>query len=296
MLISECLETRALKGLIKLSGLCLLGLVLFGIALDAVAREVVGNVTLLKGVVTAQADDKTLRTLAKGSEIFLSDQLETSRDSFVVIKMTDGGKFTLRPETVLQVIAYSQEPGKEEEKMRLLKGGLRAITGAIGHIRPDAVKMETRTTTIGIRGTDYVIHDCLDCALIETKLGDKARIPPGPSGALGGTLPVITVQDADARRILEREKIGDIKNAVYFAVLDGKIFAQSGDERIDLDAIDACYRAGKTPADADQEFHCLIEIPRFVLYDAYLNPPDDEFTLFNAFSELDDENEFCEVN
>ncbi|MEE9448057.1 MAG: FecR family protein [Arenicellales bacterium] len=260
------------------------------------AQTVVGKVSLLKGVVTAQSVDQALRTLAKGSEILLSDELETSQDSFVVIKMSDGGKITLRPNTILQVLAYSEKPGAEEEKMKLVKGGLRAITGAIGHARPEAVKFEARTTTIGIRGTDFVIYDCIECELLEKSLGDKARIPPGRKDKAGTAYPVITVIEGATRRVLEREEVAEIKNAVYFAVLDGKIFAQSGDERIDLDAIDACYRAGETPLDPDQEFHCLIEIPKFVLFDTYLNVPNDEFTLFNVFRELNDEAELCEVN
>ena len=66
---------------------------------------------------------------------------------------------------------------------------------------------------------------------------------------------------------------------------------------IDLEAIDACYRAGETPYDDDQDFHCLIEIPKFILFDEYLNNPQSEFTLFNAFREIGtDESQMCEVN
>lgn len=274
--------------------ICML-LALMVISPVASANQVVGSVTLLKGVVTAQAANDALRTLAKGSDVYLSDQLETSRDSFVVIGMNDGGKITLRPETVLQVISYSEEAGREEEKMKLVKGGLRAISGAIGRARPEAVQLETRTTTIGIRGTDFLAYDCLSCDQEEKRLSDKARIPPGLKDSEGNPLPVLTVIDADTRRILEREEVGEIKRAVYFAALDKKIYAVSGDQRIDLEAIDACYRAGKTPFDPDQEFHCLIEVPNFMLLDSYLMRENDEFTLYNIFRELNDENELCEI-
>lgn len=262
-------------------------------------ETVVGKVSLLKGVVTAETQGQATRLLAKGSEVFLKDRIETSEDSFVVVKMADNGKLTLRPETVLEVQSYSQVPGKEQERLKLIKGGLRVLTGLIGQSRPDAVKMETRTTTIGIRGTDYIIRDCVDCEAEENALGDFSRVPPKRKGAADGSpLPVITILDADTRRVLEREEVGRIKNAIYFAVLDGKIFAQSGEERIDLEAIDACYRAGDTPTDPDEEFHCLIEIPRFVLYDRYLNNPGsaDDFTLFNIFKELKDKEAICEID
>lgn len=260
--------------------------------------QTVGTVSLLKGVVTAQTEGQAVRILARGSDIFLLDQLETSEDSFVVVKMSDNGKMTLRPNTILKVQAYNQSPGKEQESMKLIKGGLRILTGLIGQRRPESVKMETRTTTIGVRGTDYIVRDCVDCEAEENALSEFSRISPHRKGAGEGPLPIITVIDADTRRVLEREEVGQIKNAIYFAVLDGKIFAQSGSERIDLDAIDACYRGGDTPTDPDQEFHCLTEIPRFVLYDRYLNIPssEDEFTLFNIFKELKGKEAICEIN
>lgn len=277
----------------------ILAVVLSGHSLNAAAIELAGKITLLKGVVTAEGKGQPFRSLAKGSEVFISDRIETSADSFLVMKMTDGGKITLRPNSIFEVVSYNANKGQEEEKFKLIKGGFRAVSGAIGHARPENVKMETRTTTIGIRGTDIVVYDChdQDCSLLEKQLGNKSRIPPGRKGNNGGVSPIITVLAADTKRVLEREEVADIKNAVYFAVLEGKIFAQSGNERIDLEAIDACYRAGETPFDEDQDFHCLIEIPKFILFDEYLNVPQSEFTLFNAFREIGkDESQMCEVN
>ncbi len=260
----------------------------------AQSAQIIGEVSLVKGVVTAQSAIQAIRTLAKGSEVYLKDQIETAKDSFVVIKMADGGKLTLRPETQLLVQAYNQTAGQEEEKLKLIKGGLRALSGLIGRTRPASVKLETRTTTIGIRGTDYVVRDCVNCEVDEQALGDKPRIPPGPRGNAGGALPTVILFDEQTRRILDREEVGRIKKAVYFAVFDGGISAQSGNEQIDLDAVDACYRPGKT--ELDREFHCLLEIPRFLLHDKYLNLNRDEFTLYNAFSALDEEDEICQLD
>ena len=58
----------------------------------------VGKVILLKGIVTANSQHRSLTALAKGSEIYLHDRIETAASSFVVIRMNDGGKLTLRPE------------------------------------------------------------------------------------------------------------------------------------------------------------------------------------------------------
>jgi hypothetical protein len=35
---------------------------------------------------------------------------------------------------------------------------MRMITGLIGKTNPDAVRVETQTATIGIRGTDFIVQ------------------------------------------------------------------------------------------------------------------------------------------
>ena len=40
----------------------------------------------------------------------------------------------------------------------LLRGSMRMITGLIGKKQPDAVRVETQTATIGIRGTDFIVQ------------------------------------------------------------------------------------------------------------------------------------------
>ena len=55
----------------------------------------------------------------------------------------------------------------------LLRGSLRMITGLIGKTQPDAVRVETQTATIGIRGTDFIVQ--ADASR------DGAASPPRPS-------------------------------------------------------------------------------------------------------------------
>jgi hypothetical protein len=42
--------------------------------------------------------------------------------------------------------------------VRLGRGSLRMITGLLGKAHPDAVRVETQTATIGIRGTDFIVE------------------------------------------------------------------------------------------------------------------------------------------
>ena len=57
---------------------------------------------------------------------------------------------------------FSQdEPQKDSFFYKLVKGGLRAVSGLIGKRGdPDAYKLGTETATIGIRGTTFGADDC----------------------------------------------------------------------------------------------------------------------------------------
>jgi len=111
---------------------CLLVLLPFKV----IANTPVGSVLIAKGVVTASVKNSGLRTLSKGSEVFLGETISTASDSFVVVKMNDNSKVSLRPLSEVILEKYSEESGKEEALFDLLKGGLRAISGDIGKKRP----------------------------------------------------------------------------------------------------------------------------------------------------------------
>ncbi len=61
------------------------------------------------------------------------------------------------------------KPQEDGALLRLLKGGLRTVTGLMGKRRPDAFQLGTATATIGIRGTDFVVRVCTDDCTADTK-------------------------------------------------------------------------------------------------------------------------------
>jgi hypothetical protein len=74
------------------------------------------------------------------------------------LKFTDGGLVSLQPNSELKIDQYRFVDGAEEGQLAIfsfLKGGLRAVTGLIGHRNRPAYQMNTAVATIGIRGTEY---------------------------------------------------------------------------------------------------------------------------------------------
>lgn len=76
------------------------------------------------------------------------------------IRFDDGGWVSLEPRTVFQVNEYAQRP-EDNIVLALLRGGARAVTGALSSRNPTNYRMNTPTSTIGIRGTSFQVTYCL---------------------------------------------------------------------------------------------------------------------------------------
>src|SRR5262249_52466847 len=69
----------------------------------------------------------------------------------------DNALMIVRPSTQIRVTSYrytENDPGSTS-LIRLVKGGMRFVTGLMGKLNRDNVQFETVVATIGIRGTDF---------------------------------------------------------------------------------------------------------------------------------------------
>ena len=123
-----------------------------------------GVITHLSGTMSVQRLDGSVRILSQKSEVQPGDVLTTQRDSYAQINFTDGSAATMRPNTTMKLESYSftqEKPQGDAMFMRLLKGGLRTVTGLIGKRGDqDVYKIGTSTATIGIRGSTGESHHC----------------------------------------------------------------------------------------------------------------------------------------
>jgi ferric-dicitrate binding protein FerR (iron transport regulator) len=135
-----------------------------------------GNVSQLSGTLSVKKPDGTVRILSQKSEIRPGDTLQTERDSYAQVRFADGSQVTLKPNTTVRLDQFrfaQDKPQEDAFAMRLLKGGLRAVTGGLGKRNPDKVEMITETATVGIRGTTFSVDDC-----VNDRGGDCGRLQP----------------------------------------------------------------------------------------------------------------------
>src|SRR3954470_19867940 len=153
-------------------GACLL------LAAAAAGAQVAGQVEFSRGVGFAQSAGQTPRTLGRGLELKEGDRLTTSDGGSAIIKMQDGTRMTVRPNSELVISQYQfKENGPDNSMlMQLVRGGFRAVTGLINKSSPNAARIQTSTATIGIRGTDFDARVCSgECGRESQQVSEKSR-------------------------------------------------------------------------------------------------------------------------
>lgn len=121
----------------------------------AIVSAVVGRVMLVQGDLSAKESSGKERKLLLGAPVYEGDALSTGKKSYAVVAFRDESRVTLQESTVFQVekFKYDKVASQENAVLRLLKGGVRVVTGLIGRVNHDNYQFKVATATIGIRGT-----------------------------------------------------------------------------------------------------------------------------------------------
>ena len=117
-----------------------------------------GLVVIASGGVYAINEDGESRRLKRRSPFFNKETIRTEAGAKAQLRFTDGSMLSLRAETEIRIDSYQYDKAnKDGDKSfyTLIKGGFRAITGAIGKRNPKAHRVDTPVATIGVRGTTY---------------------------------------------------------------------------------------------------------------------------------------------
>ena len=115
-------------------------------------KAVIGTVQVVRG---------ESRQLARpGDMVAEQDRISTGPDSATAFTLRDGTIISVGSNSALEVTRFQFEPTKQEGSMAigLLSGSMRFISGLLGKLQRDRVQISTRTATVGIRGTDFILE------------------------------------------------------------------------------------------------------------------------------------------
>lgn len=190
----------------------LLLIVSLALASSLVSADPAGTVTHLSGTLSAKRTDGTTKVLSVRSEVQQGDTLTTEQNTYARVKFADGGEVVMRPNSQIQVAAFSFNSDKPESGgmiLNMLKGGLRAVTGLIGKRNRDNVTYNTPSATIGIRGTHFGMLYCNnDCGGTPTVSGK----PPENGLHMDVASGAVVVRNSAGQEVLTAGQFGFVKD------------------------------------------------------------------------------------
>jgi len=121
--------------------------------------EAIGQIKTLMGTVFITRAQVTSPAQA-GDLLEKTDALMTGADGSVGITFIDNSRLSLGPNSHLLLEQFDFNPTTQEGAFltTLERGTLAVISGHIAHSAPDAMKVKTRTTILGVRGTKFVVQ------------------------------------------------------------------------------------------------------------------------------------------
>jgi hypothetical protein len=94
----------------------------------------------------------------KGSDIISKDDLRTG-EGRMQVRFVDDSKLRMTEHTriVIDNVVFDDDPKKSDLAMTFAQGTARFVTGKLGTIDKENIKLRTPTAAIGIRGTDFTV-------------------------------------------------------------------------------------------------------------------------------------------
>ena len=131
-----------------------------GAASPAAGEMRAGTLKSVRGDVQLLSADGAARGAGPGDAVEPIDRIVTGADSGASVVFRDGTSMVVGPSSRLDLKQFHFDSTTQDGGLlvSLLRGSMRMITGLIGKTNPDAIRVETQTATIGIRGTDFIVQ------------------------------------------------------------------------------------------------------------------------------------------
>jgi hypothetical protein len=177
----------------------------------------IGRIAVKKGDVSVIRGGYSL-TATTGMSLKEGDLIKTSQNGKVQLILEDKTVITIGKKSEFAINNYFFKKGNKNSKsnFKLRKGIFKSITGKIGKIAPNRFKIKTRTSTIGIRGTQMIVTSdefkdeiaCLEGGLYVQANGENFNIDAG------NYMTVLNESSPDLPKQLTEEVLNNFRQAL----------------------------------------------------------------------------------
>lgn len=126
---------------------------------DACAADSIGVVKTVKGAVHIERATQSVDANI-GSEVYSSDRIVTGPASSVGITLRDNTLLSEGSSSVLELNQFAFNTTTHDGALdaTIRRGSLAVVDGKLAKAHPEAVRFSTPTTTLGVRGTEFIIE------------------------------------------------------------------------------------------------------------------------------------------
>ncbi len=131
---------------------------ILSILIPSLAIGEVGQIKTLEGDVRIERAGQTL-VASTGDRLETADTVVTGADGQVGITFIDNTRLSLGPDSRMDLerFQFDETTHKGEFYSRMHKGTLSIISGHIAKSHPDAMKVQTPTSVLSVRGTRFLV-------------------------------------------------------------------------------------------------------------------------------------------
>ena len=119
----------------------------------------IGRVKRSTGTASVERGKAMIPTRA-GFVLLPGDTLVTGKDGQMSMTFIDDTRFAVGPNSRVSVdqFDYNRKSQTGSFVTRVNRGSLAVVSGQIAHSKPDAMKVRTPTSLLGVRGTRFIVE------------------------------------------------------------------------------------------------------------------------------------------
>ena len=128
-------------------------------SVPAVSASKAGIVKIITGEVRVR-DAQGERALKSGDAVLAGDRLISGKEGSASVVLRDGTTLVLSNNSQLEIQKFTFDATTQDGSIlvNLMEGSLRMLTGLIAKVNPNAIQVKTKTLSVGVRGTDFIVE------------------------------------------------------------------------------------------------------------------------------------------
>ena len=133
-----------------------LGLIAFLAAAPAAAE--IARIKQSSGTASVERSTQRLKA-APGLQLLAGDRLVTGKDGRMSLAFVDNTRFAIGPNSSVSVNEFQYDRTRQKGNFvtQVDRGSLAVVSGKIAKSGPDAMKVRTPNTLLGVRGTKFIV-------------------------------------------------------------------------------------------------------------------------------------------